>query len=319
MPWYAIDTDLEGNDKFHAFVTRRGWSTDRGLAFFYRFWRTVRRHAPRGVITHWTDAYLGAQIGLARPSGILADLTELRFVDRVGNELVVHEWLERNGKWIKDTRWSKGGSETEAPPNRNDLPGNVRPRKADRPPFSGGPSAPSRARAEQEQSRSRAEQEPESRSIEPASQHQTPVPVPEEPPLAGSARKRSHPEPDPESDPRMRQVLDQLQAQYPDQDVDLTWAKVIARHREKPFTGDLEFVLRAWVAQAHTLGTERRANPEASAERSAEVLDRLEQDRQRADADRIAHPGGAAQALGQVQQLIDGTTLAMPTTRTRGP
>lgn len=167
MPWFAIDTDLEGNDKFHAFIERRGWSKDRGLAFFYRFWRTVRRHAPRGVVSRWTDAYLGGQVGLLRSSGIITDLVACGFIDRVRSEvgndsnlgedvLIVHEWLDRNGKWIKDTRWSKLGGETTPANNPNDLRGNVRPKKEDCPPQKGGLSAPPRApapaRAEQEQS-----------------------------------------------------------------------------------------------------------------------------------------------------------------------
>jgi hypothetical protein len=103
-----MDTDLEDHPKFHALIVRRGWTPERGLAFFYRLLRTVRCHAPDGDITAWDDAYLGRMTNVLKPAGLLADLIAVGLVDvdQVDDEPVndrryLHGWMERNGQWIK--------------------------------------------------------------------------------------------------------------------------------------------------------------------------------------------------------------------------
>lgn len=107
MPWFAIDTDLEGNKKVHAFMRARGWSIERTLVFFYRYLRTVRLHAADGDITMWDDRYLGLMTSVRRPSGLLEDLARNGFIEGRGRSLLAHDWSERNGRWIKDSRWRK--------------------------------------------------------------------------------------------------------------------------------------------------------------------------------------------------------------------
>lgn len=102
MPWFAIDTELEGHPKFHALLSARRWSTERGLAFFYRLFRTVRLHAVTGDITAWDDRYIGAATRITKPAGIVADLVRTGFVDDVENRRTIHGWMGRNGVYLKE-------------------------------------------------------------------------------------------------------------------------------------------------------------------------------------------------------------------------
>ncbi len=124
-PWFAIDVELEDHPKFHDLIGRRKWSAERGLAFVYRFLRSVRRHAADGDVTGWSDSYVGMQTKVSRPSGLIEDLVAVGFVDRVGERLVVHHWHERNGRWLPsnltDERRRLGGLHRAHAAKRNQL------------------------------------------------------------------------------------------------------------------------------------------------------------------------------------------------------
>lgn len=124
-PFFAIDADLEDHPKFHALIRARKWSDERGLAFAYRFLRTVRRHAADGDVTGWTDSYLGVQARVPRPSGLIEDLIAVGFLDWVGDRLIVHNWYERNGKWLQsklsDEQRRHGGERRALTAKRNEL------------------------------------------------------------------------------------------------------------------------------------------------------------------------------------------------------
>jgi hypothetical protein len=130
MPWVSIDADLEDHPKLAALVAQRRWSVERGLAFLFRFWRTVRRHAHDGDVTGWTDTYIGRMTNTPRPSGLLADLITCGFVDDADGRRIVHGWMERNGKhlWENATQEAraeggKKGGKTRAETGERDAAG----------------------------------------------------------------------------------------------------------------------------------------------------------------------------------------------------
>jgi hypothetical protein len=123
MSFIAIDADLEDHPKFHALISRRRWCAERGLAFLYRFWRTVRRHAPDGRLVGWTDEYVATQTRMGKLAGLIEDLVACGLLDREGDLLVVHGWHERNGKHIrsnlKKEQRSAGGTNRASTATRN--------------------------------------------------------------------------------------------------------------------------------------------------------------------------------------------------------
>jgi hypothetical protein len=133
MPWIAIDCDLEDHPKLAALIARRRWSVERGLAFLFRFWRTVRRHAIDGDVSGWTDAYLGRMTNTSRPAGLVADLVLCGLVDESSTRRTVHGWLARNGAFLRTSTQEarsaggrKGGSTRAASGERDETTGRYR-------------------------------------------------------------------------------------------------------------------------------------------------------------------------------------------------
>jgi hypothetical protein len=129
----AIDIDLEDHPKLAALIARRRWSVDKGLAFLFRFWRTVRRHAIDGDITGWSDAYVGRMTNTSRSAGLLADLVLSGFIDECDARRTVHGWMERNGDFLRrnstqDARAAGGrkGGATRAASGQRDTTGRYR-------------------------------------------------------------------------------------------------------------------------------------------------------------------------------------------------
>lgn len=145
MPWFAIDTDLEGNAKVHALARARGWTIERTIVFLYRFLSSVRLYAADGDVTRWDDRMLGRLTSVAH-QGLMADLAQIGFLDGRGQSLLVHDWHNRNGRWIKDSKWQRR--------NRNELAGKGLH-------FDATPTTPSRARAVEHEH----EQEPKEQDL----------------------------------------------------------------------------------------------------------------------------------------------------------
>lgn len=99
--WFAVEIDADQHPKFLAFCESSGLKHLEALGILYRLWNVTRKHCPNGRLRGYTQTTL--EIVLQSP-GVVRHLITCGYVEDSDGTLVVHDWMERNGRWIKDIR-----------------------------------------------------------------------------------------------------------------------------------------------------------------------------------------------------------------------
>src|SRR5688572_13073639 len=109
MPWIESHTDLENHPKLLLLKTRLRWSKNEAVGFLHRFWWTVLKYAPNGVISALPLAVVSETLDI-EPNvfdQIMNVMKEVGLVDERDGKLLVHDWPDYAGRYLKENRFKR--------------------------------------------------------------------------------------------------------------------------------------------------------------------------------------------------------------------
>lgn len=111
MAWIESHIDLEMHPKLLLFKSRMRWSKNEAVGFLHRFWWTVLRYAPDGVITalppEVVSETLGMDLDLLKQAIAVMEEPEIALLDRCDGSLLVHDWLDYAGRYLRDSKFKR--------------------------------------------------------------------------------------------------------------------------------------------------------------------------------------------------------------------
>lgn len=103
MTWIKIDTALPAHRKVFALGDELRLSNPTVVGHLVALWGWALDNAPTGVITGIRPRALAAAAQFdGDPDDFLAALIAAGFIDRVGDQLTIHDWQEYAGRLIEE-------------------------------------------------------------------------------------------------------------------------------------------------------------------------------------------------------------------------
>lgn len=138
MAWIESHTSLDKHHKVIRLRLAMRWSKNETIGFLHRFWWTVLEVSPSGDITALSSPEVMAEM-LDMPADVLARALKVMedpdpkvaFLDRRGDRLLVHDWLDYAGRYLSESRYKRNpgkmeeirhvhGQSTDSPRNVHD-------------------------------------------------------------------------------------------------------------------------------------------------------------------------------------------------------
>jgi len=110
MAWIESHTNLDRHHKLIRFQTAMRWSRNEAVGFLHRFWWSVLEVSPSGDVTALTlpevmSETLNMKLDVIQDA--ILKLEEFGFLDRVGDKLLVHGWLEYAGRYLSESLFKR--------------------------------------------------------------------------------------------------------------------------------------------------------------------------------------------------------------------
>lgn len=155
MAWLKSDTNLERHDKLILFRRQLRWSKNEAVGFLHRFWWTVLQYAPTGDVAALSPVVIGEQLDMpadlvTRAINVMED-AEIALLTRDGPHLLVTNWLEYAGGYLRDSLFRRHPEKWEATCRLYGV-------SADSPPTDGRLSAVDKRRGDKKRSIPRADE-----------------------------------------------------------------------------------------------------------------------------------------------------------------
>ena len=109
MAWIESHTNLDRHSKLIRFQTAMRWSRNEAVGFLHRFWWSVLEVSPSGDVTALTSPEvmsetLNMKLDVVRDA--IQRLEEFGFIERNGESVYVHDWLDYAGRFLR-SKFSK--------------------------------------------------------------------------------------------------------------------------------------------------------------------------------------------------------------------
>ena len=109
MAWIESHTNLDRHSKLIRFQTAMRWSRNEAVGFLHRFWWSVLEVSPSGDVTALTlpevmSETLNMKLDVVRVA--IERLEEYGFIERNGERVFVHDWLDYAGRFLR-SKFSK--------------------------------------------------------------------------------------------------------------------------------------------------------------------------------------------------------------------
>ena len=109
MAWIESHTNLDRHSKLIRFQTAMRWSRNETVGFLHRFWWSVLEVSPSGDVTALTSPEvmsetLNMKLDIVRDA--IQRLEEFGFIERNGENVYVHDWLDYAGRFLR-SKFSK--------------------------------------------------------------------------------------------------------------------------------------------------------------------------------------------------------------------
>lgn len=113
MAWIKFEAArVKRLEKFYEFRREMGWSAVEALGFLGSFWGEAIEICEDGDVTGWTPGFISERTGLA--GGVAerawAALTKRGWLDRRGERLLIHDWVDVAGGYLRKKYEGKVGS-----------------------------------------------------------------------------------------------------------------------------------------------------------------------------------------------------------------
>jgi hypothetical protein len=107
MAWIESHTELSRHPKFILLKKKMRWSKHEALGFLHDLWHTVLMYAPNGVISALNSDVLSETLGITVEAydKAAAALEETGFLDRRGDIVLVHDWIDYASRYLRDTKY----------------------------------------------------------------------------------------------------------------------------------------------------------------------------------------------------------------------
>lgn len=109
MAWIESHTDLESHPKLLLLKARMRWSKNEAVGFLHRFWWTVLKYAPNGVISALPLEVMSEtlDIEVQNLDRILDVMIEIGLVDDVNGTRFIHDWPDYAGRYLKENLFKR--------------------------------------------------------------------------------------------------------------------------------------------------------------------------------------------------------------------
>lgn len=109
MAWIESHTNLDRHSKLIRFQTAMRWSRNEAVGFLHRFWWSVLEVSPSGDVTALTSPEvmsetLNMKLDVVRDA--IQRLEEFGFIERNGESVYIHDWLDYAGRFLR-SKFSK--------------------------------------------------------------------------------------------------------------------------------------------------------------------------------------------------------------------
>jgi len=108
MAWIESHQSLERHPKVAGFRKDMGWSKNETIGFLHRFWWLVLEVADSGDITKFSAEFVAEELDMSEDVMKKAFKSmEGRWIDRIDGMVIVHDWLEYAGKFLREYRYRR--------------------------------------------------------------------------------------------------------------------------------------------------------------------------------------------------------------------
>jgi hypothetical protein len=118
MPWIESHTDLENHPKMLLLKSRMRWSKNETVGFLHRFWWTVLKYAPNGVISalplEVVSETLDMKLDDLKHAIEVMQMQDVELIETRGGLQVVHDWTDFTRIYLRDSLYKNARHKWEA-------------------------------------------------------------------------------------------------------------------------------------------------------------------------------------------------------------